>query len=292
VLSGDGDVYQAVVDSFENTLDNSADKDHSVIRIRHSDFMANNGESFDLIIAVGTIATRVALDKAKDTPILSIYIPRNSFTNLVFTPQTDIAAIVIDQPLTRYQVLARHILGKRMNRIGIFYNGRKDTYDLLTRKFSKGNLKTVLEAIDDHISAKNISNLLDRSDVIVLLPGFADIPPYRSKWLLYMAYRDRVPIVAFSDAYVRAGAIAAISTTPDAIGKQAAKVIASVLQSPAPLSIHHNGFARINYPETFSVYINAKVAEQLDIDLPEPEILKKLIEKAVGNNKSISDHAD
>ena len=104
-----------------------------------------------------------------------------------------------------------------------------------------------------------LKKLLDESD---LLLAFADPQIYNSHTIqniLLGSFRAQVPMVAFSPAYVRAGALLAVHSTPSQIGQQAGALARGVLQGQ-PLGVPQ-------YPLQFEVSVNEHVARSLGLKL-------------------------
>jgi len=72
--------------------------------------------------------------------------------------------------------------------------------------------------------------------------------------------RDKVPLVAFSPAYVRAGALLAIYSTPTQVGTQAARWVLDVL---AQRTLPEQAMA----PDDFEISVNLEVARVLNLPL-------------------------
>lgn len=292
ILSGDSDEYQTVFRSLSDNLLEATEKHIDISSLSIDEYIARRDEARDLVVAVGTAASRTAVRYGEKTPVLSIFIPEKNFTDLPVKATTRITAIVIDQPLSRYLELCVLILSDQRKKLGIFYNGNKQVRDLLSREVSAKHFNPVLEIVNEPITARNITHVINASDAILLLPGFADISPQRAKWLLYMAYRDRIPVIAFSEAYVKSGALASISTDPEDIGRQAATFIADLLSRPGPLEINQSDRGKVHYPDNFSVHVNRKIADQLDITIPDTEILQDKIGNTANTIRDTSIHAD
>jgi putative tryptophan/tyrosine transport system substrate-binding protein len=87
--------------------------------------------------------------------------------------------------------------------------------------------------------------------------------------VLLASFRARVPLLAFSPSYVRAGALLALYVTPEQVGQQVASVVRGVLQGKSlpssPL-----------YAQNFSVAVNEHVARSLGLDLDANELGNQL----------------
>ena len=87
-----------------------------------------------------------------------------------------------------------------------------------------------------------------------------------AKWLLYMAYQRSRPVLAYSQAFVDAGAIAAVYSTPAQIGREAGEIIVRILSDPDSSMAY---LLAMRYPRYFTVGTNRSVARSLGIQLPD-----------------------
>ena len=119
-----------------------------------------------------------------------------------------------------------------------------------------------------------LSELLADIDLLLTLPDPAVYNKRTIVSVLLSSYRQRVPVVGFSRAYVKAGALIALHSTPEQIGRQIAEALVHRLA--------HGRWPRagIQHPNYFDVAINARVARSLGIRLPQPQdLLHRLQEK-------------
>jgi ABC-type uncharacterized transport system substrate-binding protein len=105
-----------------------------------------------------------------------------------------------------------------------------------------------------------LKQVLDGSDVLLAL---ADPQVYNSNSLqniLLTAFREKVPMLAFSPAYVRAGALFALYVTPVQAGVQAAALVLEVLHDRSlPATAVESS--------DFDVMVNEHVARALNLSL-------------------------
>ncbi|MGE0372659.1 MAG: hypothetical protein AB7Q01_12290, partial [Gammaproteobacteria bacterium] len=105
------------------------------------------------------------------------------------------------------------------------------------------------------------------NDVILAVPDAEALTPNIAKWLLYMAYQKEIPVIGFSKAFVDAGALGAIFTTPEQIGRQAAEIVLrAVLQARDKRDVVWK-LPPPQYPVYFNVEINDSVARSLKLIL-------------------------
>ena len=98
------------------------------------------------------------------------------------------------------------------------------------------------------------------SDIFIAVPDSRLINVATARWILQLSYRHKVPVIAYSKTYLNAGALAAIYSSPENVGMQAAELILS----NDTLSAETGG---VHLPYYFSVQFNASVAAHLNIRL-------------------------
>ncbi|GAB2182405.1 hypothetical protein DLREEDagrD3_26280 [Denitratisoma sp. agr-D3] len=111
-----------------------------------------------------------------------------------------------------------------------------------------------------------VERLVQRISILVAMPDpavhtAATVPP-----LLLISYRAGVPVVAFSESYLRAGAAVAIYSSTEQIAQQLLDNITAYRQGRALPSAQ--------YARYFSVGVNFSVARSLGLALPAAEELE------------------
>ena len=92
-----------------------------------------------------------------------------------------------------------------------------------------------------------------------------------AKWLLYTAYQEKSPVIGFSSAYVRAGAAAAVYSTPGQFGRQAAELVQRWLRGKAGCLLQPE------YPAYFRVATNPAIIHSLGGINTDDEELERLL---------------
>ena len=85
--------------------------------------------------------------------------------------------------------------------------------------------------------------------------------------LLLSSYRRGIPVIGFSKAYVHAGALAAVYSTPQQLGQQTATMIIHFLQS------NPRHFPPPQPPVDFQISVNPSVARSLGLTMPDEQAL-------------------
>lgn len=226
-----------------------------------------------LFIALGTDALKQLLARDLRAPVLVALIPRSGFERVMKevggrTPYP-VTVLYLDHPLGRQLDLLR-IAIPGSKRVGVLWGGES--------VLQQPALQTALRARDmQELSGPVVSGgvpnvslhaALDDADVLLAV---ADPQVYNSGTIaniLLATYRARIPMLAFSPAYVRAGALLSLHSTPAQIGTQAGAMARSLLQGSAlPSAL---------YPVDFTVTVNEHVARSLGLTLDALSLTDKL----------------
>jgi len=266
IPSRDNGAYQHVIDAIVARIDEQSQRTIVLKTISLDDFKQHStkiDQTSDLLIPIGIRATEHVIRQADNSPILATLVPRSSFNDglkkraaeIPSPPPRNIGAILLDQPISRQLNLTRLLFGN-VKRIGIPLG--PDSQSLqheIERTARRLKLSFEIENID---SAENLmhrlSGLLDRSDVLLALPDPAIFNRHNVRYILLSTYRKRIPVIGFSQSYVKAGALAATYSSPEQIGKQTAEMIIALQKKPA------REFPAAVQPKYFSVVINKQVA--------------------------------
>lgn len=233
---------------------------------------SGNGTKFDLVIAVGVRATEFAITDL-NAPLLSVMISRNGYEILRrrYSSQPSskaVSAIYIDQPWDRQLSFIQASLPDH-SIVGVLYSSDTPiTLPRLPRGMSL-NARSVRPA---ETLFSTLESILESSDVLLVIPDNEIYSSSNVRNILLASYRQKVPLVGISQAYVNAGALCAIFSTPEQLAEQVAKTVvsfASNRQLPEP-----------QYPETFSIGINQQVARSLGIEMASPDVIVERMKKA------------
>lgn len=235
---------------------------------------SQNGEgaNADLVIAVGIKAMELAIAKF-DAPILGVMIPRMGYEALLerrSPPQTSkaISAIYLDQPWSR-QLNFIHAALPKHSVVGLLYS--PDVRITLPR-VPRGISINAQSVRSVETLFKTLENILDNSDVLLVTPDSEIYSSGNVRNILLTSYRHKVPLIGISQAYVNAGALCAIFSTPEQLAEQTGEAIVSFARNrrlPEP-----------QYPVSFSIAINQQVARSLGIVLDSPEAIREHMDKA------------
>jgi ABC-type uncharacterized transport system substrate-binding protein len=231
-----------------------------------------------LIITVGGKAAARAAERTPTAPVLHTVLPRKTFEYIYRNQRNNKAsAIFIDQPLVRKFALIQDSMPER-KRVGILIaETREVDREGIRRLAAQFGLAIQFGVVDSEKEIGNIlRELLGQSDVLLALPDPVIFNQHTVKNILLSSYHNRVPVIGFSMAYVKAGAIVAVYSSPDEIGKHIGEWVEYYLKYRGRV------LSRQSFPTYFSVSTNESVAESLNIPLPATEILEtKLKERGL-----------
>jgi putative tryptophan/tyrosine transport system substrate-binding protein len=126
-----------------------------------------------------------------------------------------------------------------------------------------------LQLVSAHVTQKTsvfkgLKQLVEEADVVLALPDTHVFNSGNIQNILLTSFRARVPMLAFSPAYVRAGALLSLYSTPSQIGQQAGVMARGVLQG--------RGLGAPEYPNDFVISVNENVAHALGLRLDADEL--------------------
>lgn len=220
-----------------------------------------------MIVTVGSKAAQAVAQLGLTRPVLHTLLPGSAYERLP-RPREGVptSAIFLDQPPERQIALLRLALPE-WQRVALISGAGSEG---LARRLSEAAAARQLQVQATSISSDGelyaaLQSVLAEPAVLVAIPDTQVFNSYTVQNVLLTAYRNRSPVLGFSAAYIRAGALLGLYSTPSQIGTQAAGVVARVLQGerlPAPAS-----------PARFEVGINPSVARSLGITLKPAEQL-------------------
>jgi putative ABC transport system substrate-binding protein len=242
------------------------------------EYIAKHADSTKLVVTIGTEATSTLLALKKTFPIYSVAVPRITYDELlqrysnriINNNNRNFSAIYLDQPYSRRFTLIQQLIPHAKN-IAVILGPSSEKYLPEIEKSAKRHGFQLISAVVTHESQiiSSLDRILERSHVMLGIVDPLVFNRISARNILLTAYRWRVPLIGISPAYVRAGALASVYTTPEQIGRQLAESLKQYVQGnknilPAP-----------SYPKYFDVAVNYQVAEFLGIHAKSEETLKQ-----------------
>lgn len=260
----------------------TGEADAEVKTMHWNEFVPGFDANPRIIVTVGSRAAAEVTAKRLDIPVLSTLLPRETFAQLHREhPEPDrsgISAIFLDQPVSRQIALLAEGL-PTWQRLALISgpHTRALADQILVAAEGFGFEVMAAQVMSDRELYSAMQRTLSRPAVLIALPDREIYNSHTIQNILLTSYRQRSPMIGFSPAYVRAGALLAIYSTPNQIGTQAAAVVIQVLRGgPLPPPRH---------ADHFEVGINPTVARSFGISLDSAaSITARIKQRETGND--------
>ncbi len=220
-----------------------------------------------LIVAIGPLAAQVARAEVRGVPVVFAMVrnPRKSGLE-----GDNIAGISLDVPIEAQLAMYRALL-PTIRVIGVIYDPEKTGTLVkeaaeMAERFGLRFLATPVASQTEVPAA--LRSLLGKVDALWMLPDDTVITPESLTFFLLTAFKQNLPVLTISDAFVEAGALAALSPDYTDVGRQACQLsreIESGQRRPAQASIVP--------PTKVNIALNLQTARQLGLILP-PEMVQ------------------
>jgi ABC-type uncharacterized transport system substrate-binding protein len=273
LLSGTQLPYQSFAKTFRQNLPDGM----RVEVLEHPEDYSEKTPPTDLLIAVGSPAAKRAGQLASG-PVLYAMVPRNLYEEEIQSRRAQhksLSALYIDQPWHRQAELLRIAVPLRQ-RVGVLHSpdtrlDLRALRDILTKH---GLTLTARPLRSPDSLFADMEEVLENCDVLLAIPDSAIYNPNTVRNILLSSYRHGIPLVGFSQSYVKAGALYALHSTPEQLAAQASAIASSFAKTrtlPEPQS-----------SRLYSIDVNQDVARTLGISIRSAELLKMQLEETQG----------
>ena len=268
--------YLDVAKAFTTELERSGLASSELAQFTAAEWLGAEGAAAPgkVIVTLGADAFRLVLTRDPRVPVLAALVPKASYERILREanrkPQAGVTALYLDQPFTRRVDLLRLILPDA-KRVGVLWGPESMALQSSLNQAvqTRGlTLESSLVATPAGLFTGLKSVLDGRAEALLAV---ADPQVYSSATIaniLLATYRAGIPMMAFSPAYVKAGALVAIYASPSQIGTQAGVMARQIVQGnplPAP-----------QYPVDFEIAVNDHVARSLGLNLDVKSLTEKL----------------
>ena len=221
----------------------------------------------DLVLAVGTTAALAAKDGLKDIPIVLCMVLNPVSSGLVAnmkSPGGNITGASLDIPLqTQFKYIK--MLVPDLKSIGVLYNP-EETGELV-KEAEKTAVAMKISLIAKAISSERevpdaLKNVLNNVDVLWSVADGTVFGLQSTQYILLTTLKTGVPFIGLSSAFVKAGALMALSCDYTDIGIQAAETAKRILDGENPKDIP------IAVPRKVLLCINLRIAKHIGLNIP------------------------
>lgn len=230
-----------------------------------------------LIVTLGTRAAQAISAMPPRGLVLHTLLPRSAFEKLPIRAEDArrISAVFIDQPASRQIDLLRIALPD-WTRVALVVG--RESFELGARLQTSARdkrLRPILEqASDESDLYPTLQRVLAEPTILLAVPDPTLFNNRTISNILLTAYHHRSPVVGLSPAYVKAGALLALYSTPAQVGQQAGEAARQGLATgslPPPAAPRH-----------FRINTNPYVARSLGINLEDAGVLRDKLERLEG----------
>lgn len=263
--------------SFANKLNQSLPAPILTTVLKHPEQWTPGVPQADLIVAVGMKATELATAQTA-IPVLAAMVPQASYEELTSharPPKNSrlIAAIYLDQPWGR-RINFWHATIPERHKIGLLHS--QDTHlDVSRLRKNVARSGGLLVAQMVHSAEElfpALEGVLANSDVLLAVPDSTIYSSSNIRNILLTSYRLGIPLIGLSQAYVNAGALCAVFSTPEQLAEQAGVAVISFAQTKR--------LPESQYPVDFTIAVNQQVARSLGIELPALDEIRIRMERS------------
>ncbi len=247
VLSGDSDEYHQVSTQIADRLRASRHGTKRLHTLLAATLDPSRGEVWPadaaLVVTVGIRALRRVLEGPGEFPIYAVLVPYASYHALLDSlrdagrpvPRDRLSVLFLD-PQPQRQLRLAAALGGGFRSVGILLP-EESAIDVAALQRLARRLDIELKPVRVANAGQVVTRLKRvKKDIDLLITVFD--PRLTStqaiKQILYFSYHRRLPVIGYSSAMVRAGALAAVYSEARQIGLQAAEEIVEALEHRPP----------------------------------------------------------
>ncbi|MBL8474368.1 MAG: hypothetical protein KF778_14070 [Rhodocyclaceae bacterium] len=277
VLSEDTEVHRQVVATIQGILEQGPGPRLASRTLTLKDLATRSDRNAgELLVPIGTAAAQGVAALDLPIPILNTLIPKQVYEKILQgQPALDarrFSALFLDQPPRRQARLVRLAFPDRL-RVGLLLGPDSQNFQpaIAAALRAQGLQVAVEKSASTEELAPALNRLLGHSDLLLAVPDPLVYNRNTLANLLLITFRSQKPVLGYSEANVRAGALLALYTSPAQAARQTAELILALASGRASLGTPY-------YPKYFELAINETVARSLAISLPQEAVLKARLE--------------
>lgn len=280
VQSNNDQVYAQFTQSFRDTL--SAANPALNLILRDADNFTgketpDSKAGASIYVAVGTRAAQSLAMLPEDTPRLLALIPAEFYestirTDLYKCPPPACRVLLLDQPIERQLALIRTALPGH-KRVLVLAQSRTRSTATRLEPIAQAYGLTVRRLVLEHDSTmiQQLQLSLTDADVLLAIPDAAVYNRNTARPILLASYKANIPVVAYSSAFVDAGAALGVYTTPQQFGQHCAELAADLAAG------RNKSLRGVLAPRYFTIRANHSVLESMNLHVPSIEYLHKAL---------------
>lgn len=213
----------------------------------------------DLILTLGRNAL-LAVRDIGEIPVIYLLVVA---PEIIIEDRDNITGINLDIPAKlQFDEISRLLPAVR--RIGVIYNTAHSAMDIQQARKDRPDLQFIaLNAQTTKEVPVLLHELQGKVDLIWLLPDLIASNPQVMESYFLFSFKNRVPVLAFSQKYLKSGAAIVVTFDLEAMGEQAAVMAARLLLGAPLSSVPPMDISRVK------TSINPTVARKLQLEISE-----------------------
>jgi putative tryptophan/tyrosine transport system substrate-binding protein len=252
--------YAKVIKGLLNILNKKNDIKIKIININNENPIEEiNIEKPKVIYTIGARATKIINQEVRDIPIVFSVMLENRAD---YFKNSNLTGVSLSIPAKiQFQKLKQ--VYPNVKNVGVIYNTNENAFVISQALIAAKEENITLKLFPAH-NAQDIPSLEEMQiDAIWLIPDTLICQQTIIKHLLLEAIKNKIVVMGFSPAYVKAGACMALSYNYEDIGKQSAEIIEKILRGVLPSQIP------IDTPRDIKIYVNKDIMKIFNMNIPD-----------------------
>lgn len=275
LLSENTGAYKLFVQQLEESLARAA-PNIVLRRITHHD-----QDIAGPVIAVGTTAAQRMVRDTSSQSVMYVLVPRTTCEQLLASGPPNRFCLYLDQPVARQLALLQLALPQVRALIILRSSESYATSKIIERAATEQGYRVLFKEIGQERDIVPAIDGIRNSDDVILwaIPDRAIFTPRTAAHILLTSYNQHLPVFAYSAAYVRAGAMLSVYSSPIHIAQQVAEIIT---QTYPRLNIKGSPLLP---PKYYAVAVNEQVARSLGITMDAEQVLLEKLTRTLGGTR-------
>jgi putative tryptophan/tyrosine transport system substrate-binding protein len=221
-----------------------------------------------LIVTLGSAATTLMHSRVQELPMVFCMVLNPVASGFVQSMQAsgnNLTGASLDVP-AKVQFETLKAVVPSVKRVGVLYNPREtgQVVESAVLEAAEVGLELILSPLDSSEKLQeSLANLQRRIDALWSVADSTVFASDRSiEFLLRQTLQYKLPFMGLSPAFVKAGALLALSVDYRDVGMQCGEQVAAVLGGRPPMSLP------ISVPRRLTLYLNMNVARAIGVEIP------------------------
>lgn len=214
-----------------------------------------------VLLTLGTLATQSALETGVDLPVVGgLIVSADDIAK-----GANATGVSLEFPLdTQFQWIRKFLPAAQT--VGVLYNPGENQRRITAATLAAARSGLRLDTQEVHAPRDiplALESLGKRIDVLWTVVDSLILAPETAKDILLFSFRNRIPVVGLSPAWVKSGALYALEWDHAELGVQCGEMVLKVLQGARAGSIP------VAAPRKVLYSLNQRIATHLKVDIPE-----------------------